>query len=230
MKFKKGDTLSAIAKKNGTTVAKMLAANPNIKSANSIQAGQSFMLPPELSKNSGKYTGRNETNPFKGTDLKALDADQASKKKKTNNNKKLADSILKTLKKKKTNNGGDSVAEGAMPNKKTIPMYSNDTAKKKTSKISFSNDQAIKSKNKMVSKNTSGGIDEAKGDNSKLKRKSKSNISGSSSYDSDFTKSGLEKRGLSPKANMSKSNYDKTTSEKNKKLAKKKMKKSGMMT
>ena len=229
MKFKAGDTLSAIAKKNGTTVAKMLAANPNIKSANSIQAGQSFMLPPELSKNSGKYTGRKETNPFKGTDLKALDADQA-KKKKTNNNKKLAQNTLKILNKKKTNNGGDSVAEGAMPNKKTIPMYSNDTAKKKTSKISFSNDQAIKSKNKMVSKNTSGGIDEAKGDNSKLKRKSKSNISSSSSYNSDFTKSGLENRGLNPKANMSKSNYDKTTSEKNKKLAKKKMKKSGMMT
>ena len=34
MKFKAGDTLSAIAKKNGTTIAKLMAANPSIKNAN----------------------------------------------------------------------------------------------------------------------------------------------------------------------------------------------------
>jgi len=52
-----------------------------------------------------------------------------------------------------------------------------------------------------------------------VKKKSKSNISGSSSYDADFTKKGLEKRGLSPKARMSKENLAKTTSAKNKKNA-----------
>jgi len=52
-----------------------------------------------------------------------------------------------------------------------------------------------------------------------LKKKSKSNISNSSSYDADFTKKGLEKRGLSPKASMSKENYAKTTAAKDKKNA-----------
>jgi hypothetical protein len=49
-----------------------------------------------------------------------------------------------------------------------------------------------------------------------VKKKSKSNISGSSSYDADFTKKGLEKRGLSPKASMSKENLAKTTAAKDK--------------
>lgn len=51
------------------------------------------------------------------------------------------------------------------------------------------------------------------------KKKSKSNITNSSSYDADFTKKGLEKRGLDPKGRMSKSNMAKTTSAKNKKNA-----------
>jgi len=51
------------------------------------------------------------------------------------------------------------------------------------------------------------------------KKKSKSNISNSSSYDADFTKKGLEKRGLSPKASMSKENLAKTTAAKDKKNA-----------
>jgi hypothetical protein len=72
MKIKSGDTLSGIAKRNGTTVAKLLAANPSIKNANSIRAGQSIMLPESLSKNSPNYTGKRESNPYKGTDLSTL--------------------------------------------------------------------------------------------------------------------------------------------------------------
>jgi hypothetical protein len=53
-----------------------------------------------------------------------------------------------------------------------------------------------------------------------LKKKSKSNISGSSSYDADFTEKGLKERGLDPKASMSKENYAKTSTSKNKKNAK----------
>jgi hypothetical protein len=52
------------------------------------------------------------------------------------------------------------------------------TKKKTNNKNTFSNDQNIKSKNKMVSKNTSGGIDEAKGDNSKPKKSIGSKIMG----------------------------------------------------
>ena len=39
-KIKSGDTLSALAKKNNTTIAKILAANKGIKNANSIKAIQ----------------------------------------------------------------------------------------------------------------------------------------------------------------------------------------------
>jgi len=51
------------------------------------------------------------------------------------------------------------------------------------------------------------------------KRKSRSNISNSSSYDADFTKKGLESRGLKAKNFMSKENYAKTTAAKDKKNA-----------
>jgi LysM domain len=42
---KKGDTLSAIAKANGTTVAKIVTANPSITNPNLIKPGQVFKLP-----------------------------------------------------------------------------------------------------------------------------------------------------------------------------------------
>ena len=53
-----------------------------------------------------------------------------------------------------------------------------------------------------------------------IKKKSKSNISNSSSYDADFTKKNLEKRGLNPKGRMSKENMAKTTAARDKKVAK----------
>lgn len=43
--FKKGDTLSAIAARNKTTVAALMKANPQIKNANQITAGASYTLP-----------------------------------------------------------------------------------------------------------------------------------------------------------------------------------------
>jgi len=52
------------------------------------------------------------------------------------------------------------------------------------------------------------------------KRKSRSNISNSSSYDANFTAKKLKERGLSPKASMSAKNYAKTTEAKEKKIAK----------
>ena len=44
-KIKSGDTLSAIAKKRGTTVAKIMAANPSIKDKNKIFAGRTLKMP-----------------------------------------------------------------------------------------------------------------------------------------------------------------------------------------
>ena len=43
--IQKGDTLSKIAKKNGTTVEKILAANPYIKDKNKIYAGKTLQIP-----------------------------------------------------------------------------------------------------------------------------------------------------------------------------------------
>ena len=42
---KSGDTLSAIASRNGTTVAALMAANPQITNANSIQSGANISIP-----------------------------------------------------------------------------------------------------------------------------------------------------------------------------------------
>ena len=45
VKVKSGDTLSQIAKKNGLTLASLMAANPRIKNANEIRVGQSIKMP-----------------------------------------------------------------------------------------------------------------------------------------------------------------------------------------
>jgi len=44
-KIQSGDSLSKIASKNGTTVSAIMAANPSIKDANKIFAGQSITIP-----------------------------------------------------------------------------------------------------------------------------------------------------------------------------------------
>ena len=44
-KIKKGDTLSALAKQHGTTVAELMKANPKIKDANKIYAGDDLTIP-----------------------------------------------------------------------------------------------------------------------------------------------------------------------------------------
>jgi len=44
-KIKSGDTMSAIAKRRGTTVAEIMKANPSIKNKNKIFAGKSLKMP-----------------------------------------------------------------------------------------------------------------------------------------------------------------------------------------
>jgi len=62
MKVKSGDTLSGIAKKNGTTLKAILAANPNIKNANQIRVGQTIKMPQKQ-----MSPGDAARNPYKGT-------------------------------------------------------------------------------------------------------------------------------------------------------------------
>ena len=57
-KIKKGDTLSQLAKIYGTTVGRLLKANPSIKDANSIRVGQSIKVNPlSRKKDEGIYSG-----------------------------------------------------------------------------------------------------------------------------------------------------------------------------
>ncbi len=55
--IKSGDTLSAIAAKNNTTVNELMKANPNIKDANKIQAGASINIPQKSSGGGGGSSG-----------------------------------------------------------------------------------------------------------------------------------------------------------------------------
>lgn len=58
----RGDTLSKIAKQNGTTVKKLLAENPQLKNPNHIRAGEKLKRPaPE-----GKVTCRPPNDGFEG--------------------------------------------------------------------------------------------------------------------------------------------------------------------
>jgi LysM repeat protein len=58
-KVKSGDTLSQIAKRNGTTLQALLAANPNIKNANMIRVGQSIKMP-----KAGSVPGNTKGSPY----------------------------------------------------------------------------------------------------------------------------------------------------------------------
>jgi len=56
--IKKGDTISELAKIYGTTVGRLLKANPSIKDANSIRVGQTIKVNPLSRKNDeGIYSG-----------------------------------------------------------------------------------------------------------------------------------------------------------------------------
>jgi len=69
MKIKSGDTLSQIAKKNGTTLKAILAANPSIKNANQIKVGQTIKIPQKQ-----MSPGDAQRNPYKATTRSELKA------------------------------------------------------------------------------------------------------------------------------------------------------------
>ena len=54
---KSGDTLSQIAKRKGTTLKALLAANPSIKNANAIRVGQKIKMSKPVSKRKSVYQG-----------------------------------------------------------------------------------------------------------------------------------------------------------------------------
>ena len=58
--IKSGDTLSEIAKANNTTVEELMKANPNIKDASKIQAGQTLNLSSNKEENKNQESGNNK--------------------------------------------------------------------------------------------------------------------------------------------------------------------------
>lgn len=63
--IKSGDTLSAIAKKNNTTVSALMKANPSIKDANKIQAGASINIPKAPASSSSKSSSSSSSSSKK---------------------------------------------------------------------------------------------------------------------------------------------------------------------
>lgn len=76
---KKGDTLSEIARDNGTTLKKLKAANPQIKDLNKIRPGQKIKIPmPKVKNRKSVYQGMTKSEMKKiskqgGGNLKAVD-------------------------------------------------------------------------------------------------------------------------------------------------------------
>jgi len=197
MKIKSGDTLSAIAKKNGTTIAKLLAANPNIKNANSIQIGQSLTIPKAAVNNNktrggGEYVGRNQlkdTNPYKDTDMKKLNKKPES----TADAQTAAGEKRKRIVKKYKGRGISTSSANPTPGRmEGGPPETKGTKKKKSigSKVmSF-----IKGEGSKMKKDFNNAVKETKRnfsekryfvngvDSRKKKIKSKNNITNSSSY------------------------------------------------
>jgi len=66
-KIKKGDTLSAIAKANDTTVKKIMDANPSITNPNLIRAGATLVIPSKISTSKPIVTTSGTTSSNSGT-------------------------------------------------------------------------------------------------------------------------------------------------------------------
>jgi len=104
-KIKSGDTLSQIAKKQGTTIKKLMAANPSIKNANQIKAGQSIKIPDSGVMGSVKrFFGitKRDSNPYKGMSQSEMDANKSVPKVKKNK-KVYKDKIMRDAEKMKKN-------------------------------------------------------------------------------------------------------------------------------
>ena len=201
MKIKSGDTLSAIAKKNGTTISKLLAANPNIKNANSIKVGQSLTIPTKgVMQTIGEATGfTKRENIYKGyknplaEKLKKKNPSTLNKNSSTKDGQTKAGEERKRIVKKYKGKGISTSSANPIPGRmEGGPPQTKGTKKKKSigskvmsfikgegKKISSDFDKAVKETKRNVSEKRYfvNGVDSRK-----KKIKSKSNITNSSSY------------------------------------------------
>ena len=79
-KIKAGDTLSDIAKQQGTTVKAIVAANPSIENANMIKAGQTIKIP----------SNTRTRNPYRGMTSKEITSGKMATRKRKPAPKKAA--------------------------------------------------------------------------------------------------------------------------------------------
>jgi len=201
MKIKSGDTLSAIAKKNGTTISKLLAANPNIKNANSIKVGQSLTIPTKgVMQTIGEATGfTKRENIYKGyknplaEKLKKKNPSTLNKNSSTKDGQTKAGEERKRIVKKYKGKGISTSSANPIPGRmEGGPPQTKGTKKKKSigskvmsfikgegKKISSDFDKAVKETKRNVSDKRYfvNGVDSRK-----KKIKSKNNIKNSSSY------------------------------------------------
>ena len=80
LKIRPGDTLSDIAKQQGTTVKAIVAANPSIKNANMIRAGQTIKIP----------SNTRTRNPYRGMTSKEITSGKMATRKRKPAPKKAA--------------------------------------------------------------------------------------------------------------------------------------------
>jgi LysM repeat protein len=73
--IKKGDTLSQIAKDNGTTLKALKESNPNIKDLNKIRIGQKINLSPKVKNRKSVYQGMSKS------DMASISKDKVVSKK-----------------------------------------------------------------------------------------------------------------------------------------------------
>ena len=201
MKIKSGDTLSAIAKKNGTTISKLLAANPNIKNANSIKVGQSLTIPTKgVMQTIGEATGfTKRENIYKGyknplaEKLKKKNPSTLNKNSSTKDGQTKAGEERKRIEKKYKGRGISTSSANPTPGRmEGGPPQTKGTKKKQGigskvmgfikgegKKISSDFDKAVKETKRNVSDKRYfvNGVDSRK-----KKIKSKNNIKNSSSY------------------------------------------------
>jgi len=201
MKIKSGDTLSAIAKKNGTTISKLLAANPNIKNANSIKVGQSLTIPTKgIMQTIGEATGfTKRENIYKGyknplaEKLKKKNPSTLNKNSSTKDGQTKAGEERKRIVNKYKGRGISTSSANPIPGRmEGGPPQTKGTKKKQGigskvmgfikgegKKISSDFDKAVKETKRNVSEKRYfvNGVDSRK-----KKIKSKSNITNSSSY------------------------------------------------
>ena len=136
-KIKKGDTISELAKIYGTTVGRLLKANPSIKDANSIRVGQTIKINPLSRKNDERiYSGI----PTSASEKSSTSKENTEKSNEKTPAKKKRDRLfgLKSMPKIDSKKGGDKVnLPFGLGSYETLPQEEETSMNKKGGRIKY---------------------------------------------------------------------------------------------